>query len=335
MSEVINKAQGVILSPGDVHINAALGNVSFAYMQSTDNFIADKVFPIVPVQKQADLIWNFQPEQFNRNLLRKRAPSTEAAVAGMVASTEAYYADMWALANDIADPTRANSDSAWDLDRIATEFLTNAALINRELNFINTFLTPGVWGTNLAGGATVGGAVDFLEWNNPASTPIEDIRGASRDVQRTSGLRPNTLVLGRKTFDILVDHPDIVDRVKYGQTPNGPAIVNEQAIAALLGLERVLVANAVENTGSATDFVFDRGALLVYTPRSASPMMPAAGLTYSWTGYTGANGFGGRIKKFRMEHLASDRIEINLAYDQKVTGSALGVFFNNAVAADA
>lgn len=334
MSEVITKSQGVILSPGDVHINAALTNVSLAYMQSADNFIAHRVFPVVPVQKQSDLIWSFDPEQFNKNLLRKRAPSTEAAIAGLEASTQTYYAHVWALGSDIADQTRANADGAWNLDRQYTEFLTNTALINREQNFISTFLTTGVWGEDVVGGAAVGPGVDFVQWDNPASTPIETIRLAARQIQRRTGLRANKLVLGRKTFDVLIDHPDIVDRVKYGQTPNGPALVNMQALASLFGVDEVLVANAVENTNGTTDFVFDNGALLVHSPNTATPQMPAAGLTYSWTGYTGANGFGGRIFKFRMDHLRSDRIEIELAYDQRVTGAVLGVFFSNAVAAD-
>jgi hypothetical protein len=334
MSEVITKAPGVILSPGDVHINGALTNVSLAYMQSATNFIASQVFPVVPVQKQSDLIWNFEPEQFNRNLMRKRAPSTEAAIAGMQASTVPYYAHVWALGSDISDQTRSNADGAWNLDRQYTEFLTNSALISREQNFINTFLTTGVWGTDWTGVAATPGANQFLQWDNPASTPIEDIRSAARLIQRRTGFRPNKFVLGRKTFDILVDHPDIVDRVKYGQTPNGAALVNMQALSALFETDRVIVANAVENVGGVTDFVFDNGALLVYSPDNAAPQMPAAGLTYSWTGYTGANGVGGRIFKFRMDHLRSDRLEIELAYDQRVTGETLGLFFNNAVVAD-
>lgn len=335
MSELIQKRQGVVTSPGDVHINAALTTVSLAYMQDASNFIASQVFPVVPVQKQSDLIWNFKPEQYNRNLMRKRAPSTEAAIAGMEAGTETYYAHVWALGHDIADQTRSNADTAWNLDRLATEFLTNSALISRELNFMDTFLKAGVWGTDWTGVSATPSTNQFLQWNDPASTPIEDIRAGSRQVQRRTGFRPNKFVVGRKTFDDLIDHPDIVDRVKYGQTPNGAALVNMQALAALFEVDKVVVANAVENVEGVTDFVFDNGALLVYSPDNASPQMPAAGLTYSWTGYTGANGVGGRIFKFRMDHLRSDRIEIEIAFDQRITGETLGLFFDSAVAPDA
>ena len=38
----------------DVHVDAILTNISVAYMQDRDNFIADKVFPVIPVDKKSD-----------------------------------------------------------------------------------------------------------------------------------------------------------------------------------------------------------------------------------------------------------------------------------------
>lgn len=38
----------------DVHIDKPLTNISVAYIQNTNEFIADKVFPTVPVDKQTD-----------------------------------------------------------------------------------------------------------------------------------------------------------------------------------------------------------------------------------------------------------------------------------------
>lgn len=344
MSELQIAKAGVVTMPGDVHIKAALTNVSVAYMQDANNFIADKVFPIVPVMKQSDLIWNFNPEQFNRDVMRQRAPATESAGIGMVQSTQSYFAYVWSLHHDIADPTRGNADSVFDLDRQATELLSNAALIRKEASFVSAYLTTGKWGTDLTGVASAPSAGQFLQWDNAASTPIEDIRAAKRKVQAKTGFKPNKLVLGKKTYDNLVDHPDIVDRVKYGQTPNGAALVNMQALAALFEVDEILVAEAVVNSAvtaampgsnTTTNFMFANGALLVYTPRVASTMMPAAGLTFSWNGWLGASRSGFRVKKFRMEHLEADRIEIEGAYTQQIIGSSLGVFFASAVAADA
>jgi hypothetical protein len=61
-------------------------------------------------------------------------------------------------------------------------------------------------------------------------------------------------------------------------------------------------------------------------------MAPSASYTFAWTGYLGATADGRRIKKFRLEHLASDRIEGEMAYDFKVIAADLGSFFASAVA---
>lgn len=45
----------------------------------------------------------------------------------------------------------------------------------------------------------------------------------------------------------------------------------------------------------------------------------------------GATTMGHRIKRFRMENLESDRVEVQMAYDHNVTGADLGYFFENAV----
>ena len=43
-----------LLTPSSVHIDAPLSNLTLAYAQSQENFIADKVFPTVGVDKQSD-----------------------------------------------------------------------------------------------------------------------------------------------------------------------------------------------------------------------------------------------------------------------------------------
>jgi len=61
-------------------------------------------------------------------------------------------------------------------------------------------------------------------------------------------------------------------------------------------------------------------------------MLPSAGYTFSWTGYLGASQEGLRTLRFRMPQLRSDRVEGEMAYDQKVVAAELGVFFSAAIA---
>lgn len=341
---------------GDVHVNRPLTNISIAYFQSQAGFVADQVFPNIPVQKQSDRYFTYDRGEFNRDEMQERAPGTESAGSSYtIDSTPTYYTPVAAMHKDVPDQIRANADSPLQLDTEATIFVTHKALIRRERLWVGKYFVADVWRFNTVGNATPTAPSSFdpedatdnkiLFWSDAASTPIEDIRAGMTRVQRETGFRPNTLTLGREVYDILVDHPDIVGRLDRGQT-NGTATANREAIAALLELDRVIVMDAIYNseakrvaaTNSATgrqtgvhQFIGGKNAMLSYAAPAPGIMTPSAGYTFSWNGFLGASANGLRIKRFRMEALESDRVEAQQAFDQKMVGPDLGYFFGSII----
>lgn len=332
---------------GDVHVNRPLTNLSIAFIQEAGGFVADRVFPNVPVSNQSDVYFKYDRSDFWRASFQKRAPSTESAGGGWKQTTSSYFAHIWALHKDIADPIRANQDNPINLDRDAAIWLAQQAIITREVTWAASYFTTSLW-TGLTGSAAdvTGVAVspstnEVLQWNDANSNPIEDIRARATLQQKLTGMRPNKFVMGREVWDKLADHPDFIDRIKYSSTNNNPAIVSRNAVAALFEVEEVLVADGIQvtsaenptfETSMTTSFIAGKKALLVYTPARPSILAPAAGLTFSWNGYLGAGDNGVRTKKFRMEPIASDRVESEMAYDQKLVASDMGTFFNSIVA---
>lgn len=321
---------------GSVHVNRPLTNLSVAFMQRAEAFIADRVFPVVSSDHQGNLFYTFDRDYFMRRAMEKRPPGTESAGGGYEASTDNFWAPVYGLHHDIPDQNRANQDAAMDLDRQGMEFLSQQALLNKEVEWANAFFTTSVWGTDIAGVSGTPSSGQAKHWSDAASTPVEDIRLGCRTVQAATGQRPNTLVVGREVFDALVDHPDIVGRLDRGQT-TGVARVTAQALAALLDLERVLVMDAVQATSTegatpAFGFIGGKKALLCYVAPSPGLMTPSAGYTFTWTGYAGASALGSNIARFRMEHLKSTRLEIEQAFVQKRTSAVCGYFFNAIVA---
>lgn len=322
-------------SRSDVHVDRPLTNISIAFMQSATNFVADRVFPVVPVGKQSDKYFTYDRGMFNRDEMQRRAPSTESAGATYKLSTDSYSADVWALHHDIADQVRANADTPLQLNRETTEFLSVKALIRKEKSWATTFFATGVWTTERAGVASGPTGTQFLRWDESASTPIEDVRQGATDMAVLTGFRPNKLVIGRRVYDALLDHPDIVGRIDRGQT-SGTAIVMRQNLAALFEMDEVLVMDAIENTANegATNVhahIGGKHALLAYSAPSPGIMVPSAGYTFSWTGLLGAGSLGTRISTLRMEHLKADRLEIEMAFDHKKVSADLGSFFLTAV----
>lgn len=324
---------------GDLHVNTPLSNISLAFMQDQSAFIADKVFPNIPVQKQSDRYYTYDRGYFNRDEMELRAPSTETAGSGYtVDNTPTYFCPVYGFHHDIDDPSRANADSVLSLDAEATELCTLKALIKREKLFVSKYFAGGLW-TNDYDGVASGenNSSTFRQWNDAASTPIESVRAWRTIVQESTGFRPNTMVLGQKVLDALYDHPDIIDRVKYGQTPGSPADINVSDLQNLFKIPRILVMESIENTAkegatNSHSFIGGKKMLLCYSAPRPGLRTPTAGYTFSWTGYMGASGMGSRIKRFRMENIASDRIEIEMSFDQKLVSADLGVFLDTAVA---
>lgn len=338
-------------SRSDVHVNRALTNISIAYLQNSENFVAGRVFPVVPVSKQSDAYFTYERGDFNRDEMEERSPGTESAGGTYEIGNDTYYARTRAYHRDVPDPLRANSDDAINLDREATEFVTIKGLINREVIWAAQYFTAGdpgdTWTFDVDGvssGATAPGSFDptdaanndKLHWSDASSTPIEDIRQGKRFALEETGFRPNTLTLGRPVYDALVDHPDIVGRIDRGQTM-GAARANLVTLADLFEVDQVLIMDAVKNTAkkgqtASHAFIGGKHALLSYVPATPGLMTPSAGYTFNWTALVGAGNDGMRIKRFRMEHLESDRIEIDMSYDQKLVAADLGYFFGAIVA---
>ena len=321
----------------DVHVNRPLTNISIAFMQDRAGFVADQVFPNIPVGKQSDLYWLLDRGYFNRDEMELRADATESAGGHYKLTQDNYYAPVWAFHHDIGDQRRANTDAPLMPDREATELVSMKALLKREILWASTFFTTGVWTLDKEGVNAGPTGDQFLQWDDAASTPIEDIRAARTAQMLLTGYKPNTLVLGPEVYDKLLDHPDIIDRVKYGQTPGRPADISTSDLAQLFKVERVFVMEGIKNTAAegATEsnaFIGGKSALLCYAAPSPGLMTPTAGYTFSWTGLMGAGAMGGRIAKFRIELLKADRIEIEMAMVQKAVSADLGTLFYTAVA---
>lgn len=319
----------------DVHVDAPLTSISLAFIQSADSFVADKAFPRLAVSKQSDLYFTYDRGYFNRAEMQRRAPGAESAGANYTIGQDSYAAQVWALHRDVADQIRANADSPISLDRESVEYLTLQSLLRKEKEWARQNFVTGVWTEERAGVASGPTGTQFLRWDDSASTPIEDVRRGVRTVHQSTGFRPNKMVVGRAVYDALLDHPDIVGRLDRGQT-TGPAIVMRDALAALFELDEILVMDAIENTGAegaanSHGFIGGSNALLLYCPASPGLMVPSAGYTFTWNGLLGGGSLGTRISRMRMEHLKSDRLEIEMAFDQKLVSADLGAMFLDCV----
>ncbi len=320
----------------NAHIDRALTNISVSYLQDASAFIADKVFPILPVKRQSDVFYKYKKEDFMRDEAQVRGAATESAGGDYgVEASDPYYCRKHAFHKDVTPEERANYDEPLDADKDATDFVTQKMLIRREMQWASTFFKAGVWGTEIAGVDSGAAANQTLKWSLPTSNPIKDITEAGVQMASETGFKPNTLVLSPFAFNALKNHEDILDRIKYTQK----GIVTADLLATLFEVEHVYVAWSVVNTAAKgadanVNFIMGKHALLCYSNPRPALRKPSAGYIFAWTGLEGSGAYGNRIVRLPMDMLGlgTERIEGEIAFDAKQICADLGVFFQDIVA---
>ena len=318
-------------SRGDVHSDAVLTNVSVAYMQKAENFIATRVFPVIPVSKQSDIYYTYPKSAWFRDEVETRADGTESAGSGYSVSTDSYACEVRAFHKDIGPQAMANQDNPINLETEAAEFVSMKMLLNYELQWVSDYFGTSIWGTDVVGGT------DFTAWDDyTGSDPIDDVEEGKETVLGNTGFEPNTLVLGYQVFRKLKRHPDIIDLLKYTTSEN----ITAEILARVLEVDRIFVAKSIYTTdeegtaeGSVSySFMHGKHALLCYVPPTAGLMTPSAGYTFQWTGVSGGLGVGVGLTREEIPLTrGAIRVEAESAWDGKVVATDLGYFFSGAV----
>jgi len=196
-----------------------------------------------------------------------------------------------AIYGDIVDAERICADRAEDA--VLNEFERDAA--------------AAVYNTATWTGASLTTAITN-EWDDfTNATPINDVMSAINAVEVGSGLQANALVLNRKVFRNLMQCNQIVDRIKYTQTPTVDQIRN--ALADLLGLRFIFVAGGLKNSANegqaaAISRIWsDEYAMVCRVAESDDPREPCIGRTFIWDGDShAAPGDGGRLAVLMEEY---------------------------------
>ena len=303
---------------GDVHIDAVLTQISLGW--PNNGLIGDALFPTVPVRKQSDKYYVFGRESWLPETSDFRAPGTEAnEVPGLQVSLTPYYAQEHALQIAVTDEERENADSPLSPDRDGTELVTSKIHLGREVAIKNLVTTAANYAAGMS--TTLSGNHQWNEYAQDDSDPIPDFRAAVRAVHAKLFMEPNLAVIPYQVMSVLQDHPKIIERIKYSER----AILTPEIIAAVLGIQRVLVpgvgigAGAVGTPGVSVtaSYLWGKDVLLAWVPARAGLRIPAFGYEFTWS-YPGAGVQA--VDRWREEKRKSDVIRVGRRYDLKLVG---------------
>lgn len=308
-----------------VHVQAALTDLSIAYRQDAPA-TSDQLFPRVSVDKQSNKYFIWDKGDMWRNEAKKRAPTADFARVGIRVSTSNYSADQFALEYLIADEIAANADAAIDIESTATMYLVDQLNLQKDLSFAADFFTTSSgWASGTVSTA----------WDNIASgTPVTNITNAVLTIKRALGGSNQHDIIGlggAKILTALLLSDQVRDRTKYVLAQSQAAL--EASLAPVLGLDRLIINTREYNTadeGLTASYspIFDNDFLVVAVPRNPGLSVPSAGYTFAWNE-------GGRgdmyVETYREEPKKSTVVRAVCYYDQKQTGTDIGVFFTNPV----
>lgn len=257
----------------DLHIDQVLTQIALGYQPA--GVVVDAIAPIVTVQKATDIYPVYSRAEILALEATLRSPGTEAKKITRSVSSQGYAVKNYALAMDITIEDRANIDAAYEatLFGSAAQYLRwklDADRQNRVLSIVGSasnvstgFLPASSW---LGGG-----------------DPVSQIGQIQEQIQGTTGIRPNSILMGWRAWQHLRRNVNI--RNLLNGTNNGGGFVTRAQVQALFEVDRFLVDEAFFNNANeaqAESLVspFHDRVLVYYAPLSPSRDTPS--LMYSF-----------------------------------------------------
>ena len=314
------------IAKGAFKPNMYLTNMSMAYFQSQDKYVAKSLFPILPVQLSTASYYKFSKADLARDNVGRKPQFGKVAPAVMGLNDDSYrcFVDQVIVGLDeisTLDFSRSKAPGVADPRKAKVKFIAEQMNIHLDILFAQNFFKSGVWANEIEGGNADVEGTSFIKFNDDNGDPVKLF---------------NKLGLGVKSYNALKNHPAILERVKFGGSTANPASVNQNVLAQLFGLDKVAVRASSYNAaplGAEEDMQFicnTNDALLCYTTDTPAIDEATAGYIFTWDMLGDGNfmptlqfeGEGGTHTEF-MEGL--------IATDMKKTSDDLAIYLHNCI----
>ena len=330
------------IAKGAFKPNMYLTNMSMAYFQAQDKYVAKSLFPILPVQLSTASYYKFSKEDLARDNVGRKPQFGKVEPAIMGINDESYrcFVDQVIVGLDqisTLDFGRSGAPGVADPRKAKAKFIAEQMNIHLDILFAQKFFNTGVWGNEFTGGTSYSeSGKTFIKFDDDNGDPVKLFDELCSKVEEEGRRRPNKLGLGVKAYNALKNHPAILDRVKYGGSTANPANVNQNVLAQLFGLDKVVVLASSYNAaplGAEGDMQFicnPNDALLCYTTDTPAIDEATAGYIFTWDMLGDGNfmptlqyeGEGGTHTEF-MEGL--------MATDMKKTADDLAIYLHGCI----
>ncbi len=276
-------------------------------------FIGLSLFPVIETMKQAGTFGRIKLAEMLRDQESVRAPGASYNRGEGRFDTLNFATVEHGFEEAIDDRESEMFADFFDAEQLAAMRARDVVVRNYEKRI--AALALAITNTNAAA----------FVWSDAAqATPIVDVKNANLAIFDRTGLIPNVLAITWKQFQHLKDVDEIVERIKFsGRDDPKRAGINQQVLADVFGLDRVIVTGSRRNTaneGAATPILSsifaDQSATLARVALTDDPREACWGRTFHW-GEDGST-IGGMVETYRDEPKRSDIARNRMDTDEKV-----------------
>jgi len=284
--------EGAALNQG---FSPILTSFALNYIPKLTQFIAKSIFPNVPVASPSGAFNIWKQGDFYRRTMKKLGNYEASPIGGFSTGKGTYTVGKYGIATmytaqDLAEARRGGTSDQF-LINAKTQYVTTQGVLELELQTASLVQTSGNWTTTRAGVTSSPSGSQFIQWDQAASQPIDDIIAYIEILRLLTGFKPNTMILPIQVMNMLRKNPQIISRITYGGTMAEPTQISMQVLKDLFLIDNILVPEGVYNTAAegqtdALTYIWGKTVWLGYVASAPSMTEPSAGYHYSWVGDT-------------------------------------------------
>lgn len=306
-------------------------------MYRPTGFVADQLFPVLPVKKRSDLyyVWDkgqrFRLERSDgRNTMRADGARSKQVNFGF--TTANYSAEEWALSTFVTDEERDNQDQPLQLEVSKVQGTQDLLLLDYELRVANLVTTTGNYDstnfTTLAGTSQWNNASFASQTNGNVSVIKQNLDDGKEAIRKaTGGLDPNVIVVPAAVERVMARDLGFADLLKHNSA-HPDLLTNGDLPPTIFGMRvlrpRAVYTSTVEGETETYTDVWGKNVIMAY-------VAPNPGLNIISFGYS----FRSRpwqVKTWREEAESKTMYEPSMVQDEKLTAKGAGYLIQNAIA---
>ncbi|MEX1120262.1 MAG: major capsid protein [Candidatus Paceibacterota bacterium] len=307
--------------PQEVFVDPVLTNISVEYTNPAVNFISEKLFPTMPVNKETGIYFKYDKSNL-RSQSSRRAGVTRANRVDDSMTEESYgplkehsleYPITYRVLKQYDNPLKPRED--------ATRRVTEKLYIEKEKELADMLADTAIVTQNV----TLTGTDQWSDYAN--SDPFNDIQTGIDEIKLNGLVTPNRLVLGYQTWSKLKHHPDLLERVKYSRL----GVLTTELMTDLFDdIQEVVIGSVVENTAAegltpSMSYVWGKHAWLAY-------VTPDPGLNTVSLGYHLQLENARMVDRWDEPQVKTEFVRVNDFYEPKLVAEEAVYLIKNAIA---